>query len=947
MNATITCPSCESPVKEDSRFCENCGAAIQRETGQKKPESPRDSKIIAYEKALGNKYRILKKIGAGGFAEVYLGEHATLGRKVAIKILHGSWAGQDDMVERFRRESKAAAKLSHPNIIDIYDVGDSDGIYYFVMKYVDGETLAHKLFREKRIAPGEAISIVRQVADALGYAHEHDVIHRDIKPANVMIDPYGKPVLMDFGIARVQFEGNLTKTGTLMGTPNYLPPEQPLGKRVDGRSDIYSLGIVFYEMLVGRPPFNDENSVSLIFKHINEVPPRLEDLNPDLHPDLCSVVYRMIEKLPESRYQSAMDVVEALDPLVAIYPPATPSRRSSGSGGKNTEQLLSLARENLQQQKFDRAIEIYGTVLKRNPDNPIARKSVEDMLEIINQRMMEHAEKNEFSEAKALLLQIQKLPIGKERMTTIRSGLEAAEHKYFKDTELRSNLDEARAALQHDNASAAIDRLTRALTISPEHPEAQDLLRKARAAHETKRQKAEYANAYSEAEYYFNSRSYDQALLAVKRALEIDGTPEALELQEKILASSKQKAYRQAEQERIFTQVDEWCENLDFDAAREVLEQGRDMFPVPVQFKRAVVDRAQGFYEKFANGRQLFTEGKWQEARAAFEDFLGVPQPYDFRVFYRLKKEAESHIKQCGELMNSQAADSLEANRLLKKADVLVRMGMAQQARDEVQRLLESEPNNTRVSRKLSEIEALLAAKQQQQVVERPEEPSSVMDPPELDPIDLSHTVQVPASSRLPVLPAPASVPEEQRDRQQPPPPSLIRKQPGAAGGPYRPAAAPPLPQPAAVTSAPVRGSRYLYLLVGGFVAVAFLLALVLLLRTPTRPVPETTHSLPPQEVPAGGNTPPTAASAAPVMVSIDALPWANAVITSAAGDETLTIQTPAVVQLLPGQYVVEFKNPQYGTFSKVIRVQPGNTHFSFSFDQMNADKLADSLINR
>src|SRR5262249_29211586 len=143
--------------------------------------------------------------------------------------------------------------LSHPNIIDILDVGESEDVYFFVMKYIDGETLAQKMHREKKFLPAEAIHIMKQIADALDYAHEHDVIHRDIKPGNIMLDEFNKPILMDFGVARIQYEGNLTKTGTLMGTPHYLAPEQPLGKPVDGRSDIYSLGIMLYEMLTGSP----------------------------------------------------------------------------------------------------------------------------------------------------------------------------------------------------------------------------------------------------------------------------------------------------------------------------------------------------------------------------------------------------------------------------------------------------------------------------------------------------------------------------------------------------------------------------------------------------------------------------------------------------------------------------------------------------------------------
>src|SRR5262245_14236152 len=384
----MTCQKCGTSLRDDAKFCGNCGTPV----GQQEVADPR---ITSIEKALNFKYKIVKKIGVGGFAEVYLGEHSQLGRQVAIKILRHGFAGEDEMIERFRRESKSAAKLTHPNIIDIYDVGENEGIYFFVMKYVEGETLGKKMQREKKIAPHEAVHIVKQVADALAYAHDHDVIHRDIKPANVMLDQFKKPILMDFGIARVQLESNLTKTGTLMGTPHYLPPEQPLGKAVDGRSDIYSLGIMFYEMLAGRPPFHDENSVTLIFKHINEPPPPLKDFVPDLAQELCDVVHRMIEKLPESRYQSANEVVEALDAVSGLYPQPTSSGkgRSTGGASRNTEQLLQLARENLELQKFDKAIEIYATVVKRDPNNEIAMSAINDMAFILAERFSVHLAK--------------------------------------------------------------------------------------------------------------------------------------------------------------------------------------------------------------------------------------------------------------------------------------------------------------------------------------------------------------------------------------------------------------------------------------------------------------------------------------------------------------------------------------------------------------------------
>lgn len=367
-------------------------------------------RISELQELLGNKYKILRRIGSGGFGEVYLGEHAALGRKVAIKILLESFASQDELVKRFQREARAAATLQHPNIIDIYDVGEAEGIYFFVMKYIEGVTLAQKMEQEK-ISQAEAIHIMKQVADALDYAHEHDVIHRDIKPANIMLDQFGKPVLMDFGVARITYEGNLTKTGTLMGTPHYLAPEQPLGKNVDRRSDIYSLGILLYEMLAGRPPFHDENSITLIFKHINEEPVPLAQLAPQTDPHLCAIIQKMIAKAPEDRYQTAAEVVEELETLAEIYPVKSTlaGRRSTPGTAHNTERLLILAQEHVQQEKISKAIEIYKTIKDRSPDNEAAKKGTESLIAKLKERFSKHTSEFELPPARLILAQLEQL----------------------------------------------------------------------------------------------------------------------------------------------------------------------------------------------------------------------------------------------------------------------------------------------------------------------------------------------------------------------------------------------------------------------------------------------------------------------------------------------------------------------------------------------------------
>jgi TonB family protein len=399
---------------------------------------------IDLEKALGAKYRIITRIGSGGFADVYLGEQLLLSRKVAVKILHAHYARQSDLLKRFEREARSAASLSHPNIIDIYDVGESEGIHYIVMKYIEGETLNQRMHREGILPVPVSIHIIRQLAEALDYAHTNNVIHRDIKPANVMLDPYGRPMLMDFGVARVQVEGNLTKTGTVLGTPHYLPPEQPLGKPVDARSDIYSLGIMFYEMLSGQLPFHDENAVAVLFKHINEPPQPLNTLVADLNSDLVALVHRMIEKDPPKRPQSAGEVAEVLHALSAVYPAPTPiAVRRSTSGGvtDNTEQLILLAREHVDQNKLDKALEIYTVVIQRNPQNTSAKMEISKILRVMFTRIQEHSSKQEFDKAQNLIHSIKPMVHDNDRFENLRAMVDLEERLWAEKQGTMTSMD--------------------------------------------------------------------------------------------------------------------------------------------------------------------------------------------------------------------------------------------------------------------------------------------------------------------------------------------------------------------------------------------------------------------------------------------------------------------------------------------------------------------------
>ena len=291
---------------------------------------------IARDTMVDGRYRVLNRIGSGGMADVWCADDTQLGRKVALKLLHPRFAADDEFVERFRREASSAAGLQHPNVVGIFDRGEWDGNYYIAMEYLPGRSLKQLVRDHGALDPALAVSLVVQVLKAARFAHRRGIVHRDIKPHNVIVDEEGRAKVTDFGIARAG-ASDMTETGSIMGTAQYLSPEQAQGKPVDARSDLYSIGVLLYELLTGRVPFDGDSPVTIALKHVSEDPVPPGQLNPAVSPALDAVVMRAMAKDPAQRFQDADAFAAALQHAMAgdgqAPPPARRPRGGAGSGG--------------------------------------------------------------------------------------------------------------------------------------------------------------------------------------------------------------------------------------------------------------------------------------------------------------------------------------------------------------------------------------------------------------------------------------------------------------------------------------------------------------------------------------------------------------------------------------------------------------------------------------
>ena len=268
--------------------------------------------MLSKGQKINNRYEIVKSIGEGGMANVYLANDKILDRKVAVKVLRGDLSSDDRFIRRFQREALSVSNLSHPNIVEVYDVGEEDGEYYIVMEYIEGKTLKQLLKKRESLTLTEVIDIMTQLTDGIAHAHESYIIHRDIKPQNIMIQDDGRIKITDFGIAMALNATQLTQTNSVMGSVHYLPPEQASGKGATVKSDIYSMGILMYELLTGTVPFKGDNAVEIALKHMKDKIPSIRKQDPSIPQSVENILMKATAKNPRNRYDSAREMHDDL-----------------------------------------------------------------------------------------------------------------------------------------------------------------------------------------------------------------------------------------------------------------------------------------------------------------------------------------------------------------------------------------------------------------------------------------------------------------------------------------------------------------------------------------------------------------------------------------------------------------------------------------------------------
>jgi serine/threonine protein kinase len=320
------CPDCGSWNRGGAGRCVRCGAPLP--TVSRTDLTQPDPAVTQLRSVLGARYRVMHRVGEGGMANVYFAVQASIDSPVVIKVLHSHLARDAEMRERFRREAESAAKLFHPHICPILDFGMVDDTIYIVMPYLARGTLNDRIGGHRSLTAEATAGITAQVATGLDYAHRRGLVHRDIKPDNILFDEDDNAIITDFGIATAHFRSRVTGSGNVMGTPHYMSPEQARGKLLDGRSDLYALGVVMYETLLGFPPFDGADIYSISYKHVTEMAVPLDEVDSRIPAPLSAIVMKCLEKTAAARYQRGNDLADALIAFLAASSSSTDLRRA-------------------------------------------------------------------------------------------------------------------------------------------------------------------------------------------------------------------------------------------------------------------------------------------------------------------------------------------------------------------------------------------------------------------------------------------------------------------------------------------------------------------------------------------------------------------------------------------------------------------------------------------
>lgn len=375
------CDHCGGENRDEAEFCAHCGARLPKigtktaassgEVGPVPDESaPPASYINRFKETVADRYEIVRQLGRGGMAVVFLAKDARLDRLVALKLLPQEMTYDESFAARFLREAKISANLSHPNIIQIHDVDSRGGFYYYTMSFIDGVSLAQIIRQSGAINPKVTARLGIQVCFALQHAHDHGVVHRDIKPENILINKKRQPIVVDFGIAKAIRDTKLSQTGMFIGTPHYMSPEQIRGDDLDGRSDIYSLGCLLYEMVTGTTPFGNLEHTALLYHQVHVMPPRPETIRSDVPQALSDIIMKALAKKPEDRPSSAAELGRMLhDAFFATGGPSDTPAPEERPAGK-AEPLQQPAQEPAPQPSRKEAI---GTVLMASPPAPVLK----------------------------------------------------------------------------------------------------------------------------------------------------------------------------------------------------------------------------------------------------------------------------------------------------------------------------------------------------------------------------------------------------------------------------------------------------------------------------------------------------------------------------------------------------------------------------------------------